>query len=234
MDRVLSAAHLARNPDRKLVQRGQFVTFEGGEGSGKSTQIAALARKLTAQGIATIATREPGGSPDAEKIRSFILSGGAKDLGALAETFLFSAARLDHVRQTIAPALQAGKWVLCDRFADSTRAYQGVAGKVDERTVRAIETVAIDGRAPDLTIILDIPVEVGMARAQARRGTAISADRFEGEAFDYHEKIRQAFVDLARDEPHRCVLIDADRAADDISADIWHAVHHRLLSKAPA
>lgn len=234
MDPVLSAVRLAQKAGPDFVQRGQFVTFEGGEGSGKSTQIAALARTLTAQGIATVTTREPGGSLDAEKIRSFILGGGARNLGALAETFLFSAARLDHVRQTIAPALQAGQWVLCDRFADSTRAYQGVAGAVDMKVVRAIEQVAIDGCAPDITIILDLPVQVGMARAQARRGMTVPADRFEGEAVDYHEKIRQAFVDLARDEPHRCVLIDANRPADAVSADIWRAVHHRLLSKAPA
>lgn len=215
-------------------KRGYFVTFEGGEGSGKSTQIVTLAKKLAAAGLASISTREPGGSPDAEKIRHFLLGGGAKELGALAEAFLFSAARLDHVRKTIAPALHAGQWVLCDRFADSTRAYQGAAGRVDIKTVRAIETVAVDGCVPDLTIILDVPVDVGMARAHARRGAASGADRFEGEAAEFHQKIRQAFCDLARDEPERCILLDANRAADDVAADVWRAVESRLLKKARA
>lgn len=216
------------------MPRGKFVTFEGGEGSGKSTQIAALAKRLAAQGVSAITTREPGGSPAAENIRSFLLSGGAKHLGALAETFLFSAARLDHVRTTIAPALKRGQWVLCDRFADSTRAYQGVAGAVDMQTVLAVEKIAVDGCAPDLTIILDIPVEIGMARAQARRGDVMQADRFEREAAAFHEKIRQAFLDLARTEPERCMIIDAARAIDIVAADVWRVVETRLFSRAIA
>ncbi|MGL4325611.1 MAG: dTMP kinase [Beijerinckiaceae bacterium] len=214
--------------------RGRFITFEGGEGSGKSTQIMTLAKQLAAQDISAITTREPGGSPDAENIRAFILGGGAKPLGALAETFLFSAARLDHVRTRIAPALRAGQWVLCDRFADSTRAYQGAAGRVDMTTVRAIEHVAVDGCVPDLTVILDVPVEIGLQRAAGRRAIGAAADRFEGEALDFHARIRQAFIDLARDEPQRCILIDGHRDASFIAADVWRAVELRLLQGAGA
>src|SRR5581483_1597763 len=186
---------------------GRFITFEGGEGSGKSTQAAMLAHRLKSLGIDVLLTREPGGSPGAEIIRHVILSGAAKPLGGEAEAMLFAAARDDHVRTTIRPALERGNWVLCDRFADSTRVYQGVAGKVDDRLIRALERITVGGTKPDLTFVLDVPVEVGLTRASERRGKAV-ADRFEGEGREFHEKLRAAFLALAAGEPERCVVVD--------------------------
>src|SRR5579863_2668447 len=142
--------------------RGKFITFEGGEGTGKSTQAATLARHLESAGIKVLLTREPGGSPGAEIIRHVLLSGAAKPFGPEAEAMLFAAARDDHVRTTILPALDAGRWVICDRFADSTRVYQGVLGKVDHRLLKSLERVAVGDLAPDLTVILDVPVELGL------------------------------------------------------------------------
>src|SRR5271163_5072762 len=152
--------------------RGKFITFEGGEGTGKSTQASLLALRLASVGIGVQLTREPGGSPGAEIIRHVLLSGAAKPLGPDAEAMLFAAARDDHVQQTILPALDAGKWVICDRFADSTRVYQGVLGKVDERLIKGLERVSIGDLAPDITLMLDIPVEVGLERVKLRRGDA--------------------------------------------------------------
>src|SRR5580658_10974553 len=146
--------------------RGKFITFEGGEGTGKSTQAALLAKKLSSLGIGVLLTREPGGSPGAEIIRHVLLSGAAKPLGPNAEAMLFAAAREDHVRCAIEPALATGKWVVCDRFADSTRVYQGALGAVDERLIKGLERVSIGDLAPDLTLILDVPVEVGLERVK--------------------------------------------------------------------
>jgi dTMP kinase len=160
--------------------RGRFITFEGGEGSGKSTQIKKLADRLNAARIKTIVTREPGGSPGAEIMRHLVLSGMGKLLGPDAETLLFAAARDDHVRTVIMPALNQGAWVLCDRFADSTRAYQGSLGSVPAGLINAMQRVTIGDLKPDLTIILDLPVEIGLERAAARRGGG-TPDRFEGE-----------------------------------------------------
>ena len=139
--------------------RGKFITFEGGEGAGKSTQAALLANKLESLGLSVLLTREPGGSPGAEIIRHVLLSGAAKPLGAEAEAMLFAAAREDHVRCTIEPALAAGKWVVCDRFADSTRVYQGALGNVDERLIKGLERVSIGDLVPNLTFVLDVPVD---------------------------------------------------------------------------
>src|SRR5690242_4626978 len=160
--------------------RGRFITFEGGEGSGKSTQIKTLAERLKATKLRAIVTREPGGSPGAEIIRHLVLSGMGKLLGPEAETLLFAAARDDHVRTVIQPALAQGTWVLCDRFSDSTRAYQGKVGNVQPGILNAMERVTIGDLKPDLTIILDVPVEVGLKRAAARRG-GTAPDRFESE-----------------------------------------------------
>src|SRR5277367_6193755 len=157
--------------------RGKFITFEGGEGTGKSTQAAVLALALEGIGLGVLRTREPGGSPGAEIIRHVLLSGAAKPLGADAEAMLFAAAREDHVRCTIEPALAAGKWVLCDRFADSTRVYQGVLGSVDQRLIKGLERVSIGDLMPNLTLILDAPVEISMERSALRRGD-VAADRF--------------------------------------------------------
>ena len=166
--------------------RGQFITFEGGEGSGKSTHTRLLAERLKALGIEVVLTREPGGSPGAEIIRHVLLSGLAKPLGPETETILFAAARDDHVRTTIRPALIDGKWVICDRFIDSTRVYQGVLGKVDGKLIRGLERITVGAAMPDLTFILDVPATVGLARAKRRRGKG-ATDRFEAELVEFHE-----------------------------------------------
>jgi len=211
--------------------RGRFITFEGGEGSGKSTQAAMLAHRLKSLGIDVLLTREPGGSPGAEIIRHVLLSGAAKPLGGEAEAILFAAARDDHVRTTIRPALERGTWVLSDRFADSTRVYQGVAGEVDARLIRALERIAVGETLPDLTFILDVPVEVGLTRAGERRGKA-AADRFEGEGREFHEKLRAAFLALAAGEPDRCVVIDVTEPRKQVADKIWQAVESRLHPEA--
>jgi dTMP kinase len=216
-----------------LSVSGRFITFEGGEGAGKSTQIARLLSRLEKEGVEAIATREPGGSPKAERIRESVLAGAAQALGPFAEAILFSAARIDHLRETIRPALARGVFVLCDRFADSTRAYQGALGKIDPGVMRALERATIGGTRPDLTFILDVPAEIGLARAaERRRGAGTAADRFEGEGRAFHERLREAFLAIARDEPERCVVVDAAREPDPIAADIWHSVADRLLARA--
>jgi len=208
--------------------RGRFITFEGGEGSGKSTHAALLADRLKARGIDVVLTREPGGSPGAEIIRHVLLSGAAKPLGAETETILFAAARDDHIRNTIAPALAQGKWVICDRFIDSTRVYQGALGKVDARLIKGLERVTVGDVLPDLTFIMDVPADAGLARASRRRGGA-AADRFESEDVAFHEQLRRAFVALAKVEPERCIVIDATKQKPAVLDLIWNAVEHRLL-----
>jgi dTMP kinase len=209
--------------------RGRFVTFEGGEGSGKSTQIKTLAERLDAAKLRAIVTREPGGSPGAEIIRHLVLSGMGKLLGPDAETLLFAAARDDHVRTVIQPALTQGVWVLCDRFSDSTRVYQGGLGKVSPGVVNAMERVTIGDLKPDLTVILDVPVEVGMQRAAARRGTS-APDRFEAEDIQFHQNLREAYRRIAAAEPQRCVLIDANADAATVAASIWAALRDRFFA----
>jgi dTMP kinase len=207
--------------------RGRFITFEGGEGSGKSTHARLLADRLNAAGIEVVLTREPGGSPGAEIIRHILLSGIAKPLGPETEAILFAAARDDHVRATIRPALVAGKWVICDRFIDSTRVYQGALGKVDAKLIRSLERVTVGGAMPDLTFLLDVPASVGLARAKRRRG-ADTTDRFEGESKAFHEELRRAYIALADKEPKRCVIVDG-RAPREVVADrIWASVEKRL------
>jgi dTMP kinase len=208
--------------------RGRFITFEGGEGSGKSTQIKTLAERLNGAELRTIVTREPGGSPGAEIIRHLLLSGMGKLLGPEAETLLFAAARDDHVHAVIKPALDQGIWVLCDRFFDSTRVYQGRLGKVDPGVLNAIQRVTIGDLKPDLTIILDVPVEIGMQRAAARRGDC-APDRFEAEDVKFHEGLREAYRQIAAAEPQRCVLIDANAAPGVVAARVWTTVRDRFL-----
>src|SRR2546429_1504086 len=200
---MMAEAAVKRTPGR-----GRFVTFEGGEGSGKSTQIKTLAQRLAATKLRAIVTREPGGSPGAEIIRHVVLSGMGKLLGPDAETLLFAAARDDHVRTVIEPALTQGTWVLCDRFSDSTRAYQGRLGKVAPGVLNAMQRVTIGDLKPDLTIILDVPVEIGLKRAAARRGDG-EPDRFEAEDINFHQGLRDAYRQIAAEDPDRCVLIDA-------------------------
>jgi len=209
--------------------RGRFITFEGGEGSGKSTHIKILAERLNAAKVRVVLTREPGGSPGAEIIRHLVLSGMGKLLGPDAETLLFAAARDDHVRTVIKPALNQGIWVLCDRFSDSTRAYQGSLGKVAPAVLNAMERVTIGDLKPDLTFILDLPVEVGTQRAAKRRGTG-APDRFEAEDLEFHQELRDAYRQIAAAEPQRCVLIDANADADTVAAKVWAVLRDRFFA----
>ena len=207
--------------------RGRFITFEGGEGTGKSTQVRLLAESLRAFGIDVLVTREPGGSAGAEAIRYVLLSGAAKPLGPHAEAILFAAARGDHVATLIEPALAAGHWVLCDRFADSTRVYQGALGNTDPLLISGLERIAVGDTRPDLTFILDLPVQVGLARAAKRRGAA-DTDRFEAEGAGFHERLRTAYRQLAASEPRRCALIDARGAPERVADAIWQIAYPRL------
>jgi len=207
--------------------RGRFITLEGGEGAGKSTQAERLAARLRELAVAVVVTREPGGSAGADIMRHVLLSGAAQPLGPVAETLLFAAARDDHVRSTIAPALAEGRWVVCDRFIDSTRVYQGVLGRVDPKLIRGLERLTVSDTMPDLTFMLDLPAEIGLARAAQRRAGG-QADRFETETIEFHTNLRQAFRRIAAAEPQRCVLIDADRTVDQVADDIWAAVNSRL------
>jgi dTMP kinase len=208
---------------------GRFITFEGGEGAGKSTQIVRLKGRLEQLGHPVLVTREPGGSPLAEEIRSFILAGHAKPHGPFAEALMFAAARIDHLDKTIVPALKNGTNVLCDRFADSTRAYQGSSGTIAPSLIDNLERVTLAGTRPDLTLILDLPAEVGLARAgerRARRGEG--ADRFEDEDLSFHQSLRQAFLAIAKAAPQRCAVIDADQSADEVEAAIWATLRERI------
>ena len=202
--------------------RGYFITFEGGEGAGKSTQITRLAEVLKARGFEILVTREPGGSPGAEAVRHVLLSGAAEKLGPEMEAILFASARNDHVEQVIRPAVAAGKIVLCDRFMDSSRVYQGVTGGLDPEFMRQLEEVAIDGMVPDLTLILDIDPAVGLERAAKRR--AGPADRYEKETVALHRRRREAFLDIARREPKRCKVIDASADPEKVAAAILAGV----------
>jgi dTMP kinase len=207
---------------------GKFITFEGGEGVGKSTQLRNLAERLAARGVTTVTTREPGGSPRAELLRETLLSGKAKKLGPLGEAVLFTAARIDHVDKLIAPALERGDWVLCDRFADSTRAYQGASGGVETSIIDLLECAALAGLKPDLTIILDLPPQEGLERA-ARRSDGEGQDRFESEDVGFHEILRRAFLDIAAAEPERCCVINSAASKDEVSEAIWRIVEARFF-----
>jgi dTMP kinase len=217
--------------------RGAFITFEGGEGAGKSTQVARLAATLRARsGRGVCVTREPGGSPRAEEIRAALLDGVAKPYGPFAEALLFSAARIDHLDRLIRPALARGETVLCDRFIDSTRAYQGAAGGLEPGLVAALERVVVGPTRPVLTLILDLAPEAGLARAAARgagQGGGKGADRFEAEALDFHVRLREAFLAIARAEPERCAVIDAARDPDSVEAAIRETVAARLPDLLP-
>jgi dTMP kinase len=199
--------------------RGRFITFEGGEGSGKSTQIRRLSARLEGQGRIVRQTREPGGSPMGERIRGLLLDPAAR-LDAMTQIFLFCAARHDHVVELIQPALARGEWVLCDRFADSSRAYQGAAGEIPEDLVRIFETAAIGKTKPDLTLILDIAPEKGLARANRRRGKTDKADAFEAADIAFHERVRQGYLAQSVAEPGRCVVINADQSEEAVAAEI--------------
>lgn len=213
------------------ANRARFITFEGGEGVGKSTQVKRLLQNLQRHAIEAVRTREPGGTPRAEAIRSFILQGRSESWGAGAEAVLFAAARLDHVNQLIAPNLRNGVWVLSDRFHDSTRAYQGLTGGVDDKLILALETLALDGHTPDLTIVLDMEPEAAFKRVEARAvedGLALTGDRFEKEELDWHKRLRDGFLAIAKENPDRCVVISAAQSEDALEAAIWGAVSQRF------
>jgi dTMP kinase len=216
-------------------ERGHFITFEGGEGVGKSTQLSRLAEHLRSCGFDVVATREPGGTPKAETLRQILLSGRIAPLGSLAEAAVFAAARLDHVDKLIAPALARGAWVLCDRFVDSTRAYQGARGGVDPRSIALFEKAAVGGLKPDLTIILDLKPGEGLARAARRREAAgQGVDRFEAEDDRFHEDLRRAFLDIAESEPERCCVVNGALPAEEVARAIRQLVEARFLDQSGA
>jgi dTMP kinase len=207
------------------VAQGRFITFEGGEGAGKSTQLKRLSARLEELGRDVVATREPGGSPGAESIRELVLKGNADRWSPVTETLLMYAARRDHVERVIRPALARGAWVVCDRFADSTRAYQGAAGGTDPGLIAAMETYILEDTRPDLTLIFDLPVEVGLERAHVRAGSEM---RFESKGQAFHERLREGFLAIAKAEPSRCAVIDATGDLDAVEARVWAAVDERL------
>lgn len=215
------------------MARGKFITFEGGEGAGKSTQARLLAERLRAKGIEVVLTREPGGSAFAEQVRELILNPDTADHSALAETLLFSAARADHLERTIRPALAAGHWVICDRFSDSTRVYQGVAGGVPKAVIEALERFVVNDTVPDVTFVLDLPAAEGLARAQGRSDQMMPAgtkpDGYEGRPLSYHERLRDGFLMIATAEPERCVVVDAMQRQEEVAEQIWGTIEMRLL-----
>ena len=222
IDEVLSGL-APRVPSRAQLTLGHFITFEGGEGAGKSTQIRYLAKSLRLAGIPVVETREPGGTPAAEAIRRLLLSGAISQLGPEAEAILFATARADHVNRLIAPSLAEGSWVLCDRFTDSARAYQGAAG-IDDAMIEELERTAVGATMPELTMILDLPVEVGIARA-GRRSTP---DRFEQDTIAEHKRRREVFLDIAKREVERVPVVDASRDEEEVAAVVWEIVRDRF------
>jgi len=207
------------------VAQGRFITFEGGEGAGKSTQLLQLATRLNLAGVQLVRTREPGGSDGAEAIRDLVLNGAADRWSSVTETLLMYASRRDHIERVIRPALARGHWVLCDRFADSTRAYQGAAGGADFGLITALETYVLGDTRPDLTLIFDIDPKIGLERAALRAGTEM---RFESKGLEFHERLRTGFLAIAESEPDRCILIDASGKVPLVSARVWAAVRERL------
>jgi dTMP kinase len=204
---------------------GRFITLEGGEGTGKSTQVRRLAASLEARGLKTLITREPGGAPGAEEIRKLMVEGEPGRWNAITETLLAYAARADHVARTIGPALTEGRWVISDRFSDSTFAYQGVGRGLDRETIRRIDSAVLDDFTPDLTLVLDLDVGIGLGRANARVG---AENRFEKFGPEFHEKLRQAFLDIAKRFPERCRVIDASGTEDAVAEAIFAAVAKRF------
>ena len=214
---------------------GKFITLEGGEGGGKTTQATLLAEKLRSRGLTVLQTREPGGTPRAEAIREVLLSGKAKRFGPLGEAVLFYAARESHLELAIRPALERGDWVVCDRFSDSTRAYQGAAGGLPLSVIGILDTAIVGPTRPDLTIIFDLPPELGLRRAAERKRQNTNGktsnealDRFETMNMAFHRSLREEFLTIAKNEPGRCAVIDASRDVQRVADDAWAAVRQRL------
>ncbi len=217
------------------MTRGRFITFEGGEGAGKSTQAAILAGRLRRAGIDVLQTREPGGTPRAEAIREVLLSGQAKKFGPLGEAVLFYAARESHLELAVRPALERGSWVICDRFSDSTRAYQGAAGGLPLYVIETIDRAVVGATKPDLTVIFDLPPELGLKRAAERKAQDASGeaadnapDRFETMNMAFHRNLREEFLKIAKAEPKRCVLVDASETPRRVEDKIWTVVRERF------
>ena len=204
---------------------GRFITLEGGEGAGKSTQITRLRAWLEGRGKAVVATREPGGSPGAEMIRKLLVEGPAERWDGITEALLHFAARRDHLRTTVWPALKRGAWLISDRFADSTRAYQGYGHGLDLAMLERLYDVAVGDFRPDLTLILDLPIDVGLARAAARRG---AETRYENLPIEFHRRVKAGFLEIAKREPKRCVVIDAAQDIDTLAATIARTVSDQL------
>ena len=212
---------------QKTLKRGRFLTLEGGEGAGKSTQVGLLVAALARAGIPALRTREPGGAPGAEEIRKLLVEGEPGRWDAPSEALLMVAARRCHLTATVWPALEQGTWVVSDRFADSTLAYQGSGGGVPRADLETLHRIIAGDFAPDLTLILDMPVELGLSRAATRAG---SETRFERKDRSFHEKLRQGFLDIAAREPKRCVVIDATGDVDAVHRSVLAAVRERLTT----
>jgi dTMP kinase len=210
-----------------LPQKGRFITLEGGEGVGKSTLAAALVSRLSDRGLKIVRTREPGGSPGAEALRKLILTPPPElgDWGPLTEALMFYAARRDHLDKLIRPALDGGAWVICDRFSDSTRAYQAAAGGVSKDQIEVLEQLCVGADGPHLTLMLDLPLTAARAR-MANRATA--DDAIESRGADYHERVRQAFLDIAKANPHRCAVLDASQSAEALADQAMKVIDQRL------
>lgn len=208
-----------------MAAAARFITLEGGEGAGKSTQARRLAAALRAGGVEVVETREPGGSPGAEEIRRLLTTGEPDRWSPMAETLLHFAARSDHIRRTIRPALKAGRWVCCDRFADSTMAYQGYGHGIDREFIARLAGAVLGDLRPDLTLIFDLPVDQGLARAAARTG---HEDRYEKMDRKFHEALRRGFLDIAAKDPQRCVVIDASGDEAATWRRVRAAVHERF------
>jgi dTMP kinase len=205
----------------------RFITLEGGEGAGKSTQARRLVAALESRGVNCVATREPGGSRGAEEIRKLLVTGATDRWDALTETMLMFAARADHVARTITPALKSRRWVVCDRFTDSTYAYQGAGRGVPRETIRRLESLVLGGFRPDLTLVLDLPVELALARLGGA-DRAAHENRFEKFDSSFHENLRGAFLTIAKRAPDRCMVIDASLSEDEVADAIWRAVRKRF------
>jgi dTMP kinase len=206
------------------MSKARFITFEGGDGSGKSTQAKRLVAALEAHGIDALGTREPGGSPGAEDIRNLVLNGDPGRWDALTETLLMFAARHDHVERTIKPALAAKRWVICDRFTDSTYAYQGAGHGLARETIRRMEALVLGDFRPDLTLIFDLPVEQGLARTKGRAREM----RFESFDLEFHERMRACYLAIARKHPERCIVLDAAADEDTLAEAVWNTIAKRF------